>query len=1721
MLHTLHTRSLLIFASVPLLRLMEQKLCTVGLSPRWVPILREKLGIRTPDGLRYVGMELYPLLLQSVKEPHEKVALLTLLKGEDSITRFLRKRKALTDSLCSFKKFQINGKNREDVSDVENHCQEMLQIPEGAWIGKDLTLSEVTCKVDGMLQSIENACEADHLNDEAFVAQVSGSLSFESIRGLPLKGIIISDEVNDFCVAEKNILRGHPDIRLQFPIRPQFFHTKGFKSKKEEVFFSQVTRFGCLMPNVKDVKPSCTCYRSTVKYWFIPQASLFLDDHHLIVSDDALSYLKEIDELISPEVENNVLEGRCKHFLEVFGSHSFQGTIHLGGIYMCLCYTLDCCEFESEDIARLQNEAIDTQLCMYFDPCYKTTRVSQIKGIPGVSKLKKLTYMQVITSGGPDKIVGFPDWKNGLFASNKLWKVIDCGLTHIAVWDIILINHRNCFQNPEKLATVLRRSWAKLFLKHIPKKFKYLNDQKPPLDCKTVDILVSERRELEKAHLDPCAWASHYVPLLEEYLYSALEKCSDVKQLKSVIEPLDIGLLDSSEELKEMIYDTCKLYPPLICNDFMKISKHFKKALSLVKREDFSKCPCAPFQGASIVEKSVNLVHKHLEKADQKHELCLLLTILLPLQYNKTSRKFSAPLTYIDIEYLNAHFDEFIKFYFEFCSQCEEHKNSYIFYLTVHISNIVEINEECVQSHVDFVQNKLQVDTNIESAREIYILFKRLGLHDKFPQVLTHRDAIQIREDTLKDDLLKSLTHKAHETTGIKSENIALEILYGKINMHCMKGHMHLHALPHKSCSVDNIREVAESEVDGYKANEYMPHVCSKLPVHSPSCTSIKTSIQAHDTIADQVTAENDVLDETKNGHLQRAKWHSFPSLIVSQSLPMASEKDCEVLPHNDGNSSIITRKYHSCQDEKTFHTTLAMPPAYIMLQKIMSFDSKCRIEFGGKVELNSEDDCDSDSEDNEDSIHPIDSLLALLHCSDNFLRQDLFCRLATCQIAVPLLLPHPITKQPTLLLWAMRSIVTEFKLNSGKLYHGQIIKYKAPFVSFLRLGDHSMSKSEILNGIINRPDSDTKTKNFFGYNFPGGKATKMLVSGLVEISWYLPGDGLYSTPIVFSNLRGSALACDVQKQINFLCDIATVHVVMLSCDTFHDDATRRDTIEILKRLSQAPGGLLILQTKEDKMYKDHIKTLFDDDQFKSKVIVQGYENNATIFAKKLQKKLRTKLSMYNTSVSLAEIAHKHNIFVDEDDTDCIKGMKLAHELCAVIQDYRMKCPSIGYKSLLPLQSEALWCKWAALDKEQYRPKKKGEDNGQQSDSLMSIMRYSEQKRKKMKEIRKEQYKEAKEQKNLMPMFLKALRIENRCVLWYYMTWLKFELDELSREILPPFNARIRKKRAELNECQKKHDKNAERKCQSELKDLDKQLIKASFGLEHLLREVGQTYEAVVEHEDINNPKCTVRDLPQIAAQLLFDGFPIELLDGDASHMPQQWITSVLNSLAEMLMQRDGCNPCIYVVSVLGIQSTGKSTLLNTVFGVQFAVSAGRCTRGAFMQLIPVHPSLYERTGVQYFLLIDTEGLRAPELDRLNKGCEHDNELATFVIGLANLTLINVAGEVAGEIDDVLTAAVHAFMRMSEVSIKSSCHIVHQHVVAVGAEEKLMQVRLTTKDKLDKMTQTAAKNEGVESKYAYFSDIIKFDHENDVSEFAMVNLQWHELVQATVKELRF
>ena len=137
-----------------------------------------------------------------------------------------------------------------------------------------------------------------------------------------------------------------------------------------------------------------------------------------------------------------------------------------------------------------------------------------------------------------------------------------------------------------------------------------------------------------------------------------------------------------------------------------------------------------------------------------------------------------------------------------------------------------------------------------------------------------------------------------------------------------------------------------------------------------------------------------------------------------------------------------------------------------------------------------------------------------------------------------------------------------------------------------------------------------------------------------------------------------------------------------------------------------------------------------------------------------------------------------------------------------------------------------------------------------------------------------------------------------------------------------------------------------------------------------------------------------VLELPRIGAELLLSGIPLEILDGDVSQIPIIWVKKVFTELHNILSHKNK----VYIISILGIQSSG-STFLNTIFGLQFPVSLGRCTRGAFMQLVPIDQSLSSELEYDYIMVIDTEGLRG--IEQQGSGSHlHDNELATFAIGL-------------------------------------------------------------------------------------------------------------------------
>ncbi|CAM4679194.1 interferon-induced very large GTPase 1-like [Lepidochelys kempii] len=706
--------------------------------------------------------------------------------------------------------------------------------------------------------------------------------------------------------------------------------------------------------------------------------------------------------------------------------------------------------------------------------------------------------------------------------------------------------------------------------------------------------------------------------------------------------------------------------------------------------------------------------------------------------------------------------------------------------------------------------------------------------------------------------------------------------------------------------------------------------------------------------------------------------------------------------------------------------------------------------------------------DDSRASLHPLDVLCAVLLCSDSFLQQEILSKMSMCQFALPLLLPAVDTPKCTLLLWAMRDIVRKWRPHSLAESRGfreeSLVLTKMPTISFVRMGSCSFSKSKLLNEVLS--PSQQHQDFFIHRDMESGNIPREIADGLVEISWYFPAGrenlDLFPEPIAVANLRG-----DIEShwlQFSFLTEVSSAVFILT------ESISEREYALLSSLQGSATKYYFILNSQAGKA-KETLgllnKLAPQLNMNKSQLLVKQKSNNSAELVKKLRSTLRGVMSSSPKSASIRDMAvtaRELGIQVDEDDGECWTALEHVQEITAEIQDVAK------YKrEMLRLQGD-LWRNLAKVEKELCRMK--GQRDVPPED-------YRSQLRERRLELRRQQ-----NQCDLtsgMVKFISGIGQLSPAEKHHFLKWMKFHLDHIARGNLSRLRAEYKEKCRALGDDAK------------QLAELDELISASSLGVEHFMRELGQFYEAecsMVKDGNMGNIQRQFICLPGIAADLMLEGFPMELIDGDASNIPLQWVTDVLAELHAKL----GGRSRMLVLTVLGVQSTGKSTLLNTMFGLQFAVSSGRCTRGAFMSLIKVAENFRQELGCDFILVIDTEGLKAPELAKLEDSYEHDNELATLVIGLSDITIVNMAMENATEMKDVLQIVVHAFLRMEEIGHKPNCQFVHQNVSDVSAHEQNMRDRKHLLEQLDEMTKAAARMEK-QSREMKFSDIMDYDPE--------------------------
>ncbi|PAA81634.1 hypothetical protein BOX15_Mlig012632g1 [Macrostomum lignano] len=791
-----------------------------------------------------------------------------------------------------------------------------------------------------------------------------------------------------------------------------------------------------------------------------------------------------------------------------------------------------------------------------------------------------------------------------------------------------------------------------------------------------------------------------------------------------------------------------------------------------------------------------------------------------------------------------------------------------------------------------------------------------------------------------------------------------------------------------------------------------------------------------------------------------------------------------------------------------------AVSPALRMLSSLAVFDSRARNTIGGSTEvhdairpkekekvswitLQKASSFAHAQKSNAKQLHPVDVLFASFLCCDAEVKQFLCQRLFQCKLAFPFLYANEFNElvQSD---WILGDITLEFegsdrepkRICLGSAFAMQIEKQsitdslapqqqapvvddtststsnnkQLPVISFLRTGDLKVSKSQILSKLLSSETLDTHV--FFHRECTNGKALRICSSGLVEAAvWFKKpvGDKHHNaTPYLVLNLRGDAKKHDAQTEK--MAKLSQCCVLFGGLDEF----SKPETVQFVETLHHKAKKVLlfVLEPLKEVENRDAFQR-YEELQLKTEFL---FDPSVAEICSTVHSALDEILSPAGDFQQMPRVQEAVKL---KDFPDFV--MNSAREVFSHVMSGKF-----GRKNILALQSSAE-SHVHTDEKKVFRYFKlmaKLITSGKDPESVLAAQQT----------LYQSQVTAYETNGTFLANFvtqLHKLRRTKAVFVKISLFSLKFALDEHSFKQ----NEKLLQAEDNLKRCPDS-DFNKKISLEERVEKAKKAYLEASIDLNCLLREVGLLFESHAQINETNMPH-QIQRLPGIFASLLLSGMPIELLDGTLGNIPMKWISAVL-----LECKRQAGDKKIFVVSVLGIQSSGKSTLLNTMFGMRLPVSAGRCTRGAFLQL--VHADQSSQLPFDYLAVIDTEGIMSVEDSSDNYF--RDNEFATLVLGLADVTLITMNGEDSPEMRNVLPIVIKAFIQMMQVNkelgLKRHCIFTHQHVSEPTAGHRMQSGIAARQDKLEKFTKAESIKAGLGEKS--FSDIISFSPESDV-----------------------
>ncbi|CAF1010662.1 unnamed protein product [Adineta ricciae] len=191
--------------------------------------------------------------------------------------------------------------------------------------------------------------------------------------------------------------------------------------------------------------------------------------------------------------------------------------------------------------------------------------------------------------------------------------------------------------------------------------------------------------------------------------------------------------------------------------------------------------------------------------------------------------------------------------------------------------------------------------------------------------------------------------------------------------------------------------------------------------------------------------------------------------------------------------------------------------------------------------------------------------------------------------------------------------------------------------------------------------------------------------------------------------------------------------------------------------------------------------------------------------------------------------------------------------------------------------------------------------------------------------------------------------------------------------------------------------------------NIENQLANVDLTIGLFCDEILAVYEHCPKLFDSNNLFTL---LTQKLSELMYKGFSFHILRG----RPLRCHSKLMQESLRFLHQ--STNKAPFVLTVIGEQSSAKSSLLNSTFGCNFRVSAGRCTIGMYMSVVRWH---------DYTIAIfDTEGLMSLE----ESGSIFDNQMVSMAMLSSHMVLVNHKGEFSSSLEHLIGMSFYAKLQI-------------------------------------------------------------------------------------------